>query len=748
MRLPFSLLPAFCLGIVTAFALTSLSWLWLMWFAVPASIILARYSRFALLLLVFLIGLGYSLFRIEYALFDRLPLSQNRQIQTLEIIVEDISRQEDYGTRFFARVLHPAPGIPHKIILTDYEKEHWPSGSQWQIKARLSVPVGAVNEVGFNTESYYLNQGVGATGSVQKERVYQGESYSLKASLDRYRSALAHRIGQVGEVYPRGAAVIAALTIVAQHVITDEDWRAFSQTGITHLISISGLHVTMIALFVGALVRLLLNILPFRFNVQPRTIILISGVVAAFIYAILAWFSVPTQRSVFMLVTVAVLMMSRRYFTPWQIWWISLTVVLFISPLAVLSLGFWLSFGLVAGLLWVSVNRRRSRQGNRWWRALKGQMAATVSSIVPLSYFFGQLPVASPLVNTIAIPWVSWCLTPLALLALCLPFDLPLIWVCALAEYSLYALDAVLPFAYQWMVPKLPLLLLTLGGVGTLLLLAPTGTPMKGLGLVGIFLVLSFQPAQLETGKALITVLDVGQGSSMLIQTQNHSLLFDTGAGRSDWIVLPNLRAQGVRKLDMLVLSHNDTDHDAGLNDILRNYPSALIVAGQPQNYPQYPAIQHCQQAGQWQWDGVVFEWLPLDTASSDNNDKSCVLKITAQNQSLLVTGDLSVKGERKLVTQYGNKISAQILILGHHGSSSASSKKFLTAVQPRFAISSSGFDNHFNHPNQKIQDRLKENSVTLFRTDRQGAIRIKLEADLQVFPVARSKPFWQIKPL
>ena len=123
MRLPFSLLPAFCLGIVTAFALTSLSWLWLMWFAVPASIILARYSRFALLLLVFLIGLGYSLFRIEYALFDRLPLSQNRQIQTLEIIVEDISRQEDYGTRFFARVLHPAPGIPHKIILTDYEKE-------------------------------------------------------------------------------------------------------------------------------------------------------------------------------------------------------------------------------------------------------------------------------------------------------------------------------------------------------------------------------------------------------------------------------------------------------------------------------------------------------------------------------------------------------------------------------------------------------------------------------------------------
>ena len=749
MRQPLSLFPTFCLGIIFAFGLTNLSWLWLLWIIVPVSIVCVRYSRLVLLFFVFIIGMSYSLLRIEHTLSQRLPLSQNRQIQTLEIVVEDLVRQEDYGTRFQARVLHPAADIPHKIVLTDYEKQDWPSGSQWRIQARLRVPVGAVNQAGFHTEAYYLSQSIGAVGSVQKGRIYQGESYTPKARLDRYRSALAHRIRVVGVEYPRGAAIIAALTIGEQHIITDDDWRAFSQTGITHLVSISGLHVTMIALFAAWLAKSLLHILPVRLNIQPRTIMLLSGITAALIYAMLAGFSVPTQRSVFMLSAVAVLMLSRHYFTPWQIWWIALSVVLLISPLAVLSLGFWLSFGLVAGLLWISVNRRQLNQ-NRWWLACKGQMAATISSIVPLSYFFGQIPLVSPLVNTVAIPWVSWCLTPFALIALCLPIDTPLIWVCALAEHSLYALDSILPFAYQWIVPKLPLSLLILGGISTLLLLAPIGAPMKGLSVISLLLVVGYQPEKPETDTALITVLDVGQGSSMLVQTQNHSLLFDTGASRADWIVLPNLRAQGIHKLDMLVLSHNDIDHDAGLDDIVRVYPTTNIMAGQPQAYPSFPVTQYCQQGQKWQWDGVGFEWLTLNINStpSDNNNQSCVLKITAQNQSLLITGDLSAKGERKLIEQFNNKISAQILILGHHGSANASSKAFLAAVQPRFVVSSSGFANHFNHPNQKIRARLEEKSITLLRTDEQGAIHIKLSADLHIFPIIRSKPFWQVKPL
>ncbi len=746
MRLPISLLPAFCLGIVLAFVLSQAPSLWLLGSVFLISVILSYYRPSFRHLCVFILGLSYSVFRIELALENRLPLTQNRQVQTLQIVVEDISVKEDYGTRFTARVLNRDSDIPEKITLTDYQKEEWPAGSLWRINTRLRTPVGSVNLAGFNSEAYSLSKGLGATGSVQKGRKYLGESKRPRALLDRLRNTIARRIHRTGESYPRGAALIAALTIGEQNSLTQADWQSFRQTGITHLVSISGLHVTMVALFAGWLARFLACRLRIR-RIQPRTLMLFSGMAVAFIYALLAGFSVPTQRSIFMLASVALLMLSRRYFTSWQIWWISLSFVLLISPLAVLSLGFWLSFGLVAGLLWLGSNRRHLGR-NRWLLALQAQVAATVSSIVPLSFFFGQLPVVSPLVNILAIPWVSWIITPLALIALCLPVDTPLLWACVLGEYSLRALDLLLPFAYEFVVAKPPLLLLGIGLLATLLLLAPRGFPMKGLGLLGILLVLLYQPDTLKSNEAKITVLDVGQGSSMLVQTREHSLLFDTGLGGANWIVLPNLRAQRIRQLDALVLSHNDADHDSGLAEIARAYPKTQIYAGQTDAYPDYPSIQYCQGGQQWVWDGVVFQWLTLEPFSKNNNDMSCVLKITAHNQTLLITGDLSRRGEKKLIAQHKAILNSNILILGHHGSKTSSSAEFLQAVQPMYVVASSGFANRFAHPDPSVLARVKQQGATVFRTDQQGAVQIQMRQTLSLSAQVIRKPFWQIKPL
>lgn len=746
MRFPISLLPAFCLGIISAFPLREPLSFWLLGLAFILSLFACRfYHPHFKHLCFFILGLSYSIFRIELALDNRLPLAQNKQPYTLQIIVQDIPRQEPYATIFTAHVINPPKGVPKKISFVDYKKNDWPSGSIWQVNARLKTPVGQINQTGFNKEIYYLSKAIGATGNIQKDRHYLGTSHTPQAYLDRFRSNLAQRIRAVGKDYPRGASLISALTIGEQNAIEQADWHAFRQTGITHLVSISGLHVTMVSLFAGFILRYL----AFHFNIrriQPRTIMLVGGICVALLYALLAGFSIPTQRSVFMLATIAILMLSQRYFSAWQIWWIALSIILLISPLALLSIGFWLSFSLVAALLYV-VSNRKNLPKNKWLIALKAQLAVNLASIPPLSIFFGQFPIISPLVNSIAIPWVSWIITPFALISLILPFDAPLKWACILSEYSLATLDLILPFAYEYTIAKPPLLLLILSVIATLLLIAPRGFPMKTLGATSLGLLLLYQPPQPNLNEAHITVFDVGQGSSMLVQTQNHTLLFDTGLGDANWTILPNLRASGVKNLDKLILSHNDADHDSGFEQITQAYPNAIIHAGQPEAYMTQKEIASCKHNEKWQWDGVTFQWLTLPVFSKDSNNRSCVLKISTQNHSLLITGDLSKKGEEKLINENSDILNSDVFILGHHGSKSSNSLDFLQTIKPKYAISSSGFGNNFKHPHPDIIKRLEEQNITLLRTDLYGAIQIEIGQQLHVKPQVNHKPFWQIKP-
>ena len=245
----------------------------------------------------------------------------------------------------------------------------------------------------------------------------------------------------------------------------------------------------------------------------------------------------------------------------------------------------------------------------------------------------------------------------------------------------------------------------------------------------------------ISPGDFRLTVLDVGQGSAAVIRTLNHVAVFDSGAKFSDRldagssVVLPYLRAQGINKVDRLIISHGDMDHIGGAQAILNEFPEALLI-GQDIGNIQAEHKQVCSAGSHWQWDGVDFVF--LSPTSSDatlsegnrRNNHSCVLRVASESGSVLFTGDIEKKTERKLLEDYGEKLASDILIVPHHGSNTSSSTAFLSAVNPEISIISVGYRNRYRLPNRQVIERYRTMNKRFLQTDETGAIMIKLERD------------------
>lgn len=531
-----------------------------------------------------------------------------------------------------------------------------------------------------------------------------------------------------------------ALSVGEQSALRPELWQAFRPLGLTHLVSISGLHVTMVAVLFAWLAKRLLACSP-RLPARPRAWVLAAGCAGALFYALLASFSVPTQRSVLMLAAFA-WAWRRGRLSAWATWWQALAAVLLFDPLAVLGVGTWLSFGLVAALIWACAGRLY--EGKRQ-TAVRGQWAASVLSLVLLGYLFASLPLVSPLVNAVSIPWFSWVLTPLALLGSVVPFA-PLQQAGAfLAEYTLRFLVWLADVSPEFAVAAAPLPLLVLAVCAALLLLLPRGLGLRPWAVLLLAGFVSYRPEAVPENEAAVTVWDAGQGLSVLVRTANRHLLFDTGTvAAAQTGIVPSLNAAGVRRLDKLVLSHHDSDHDGGFQAVGK-IPNGGIYAGQPEFYE---GARHCAEQ-RWQWDGVDFEFLrPSERKNIDDNGKSCVLRVVAGGAALLVTGDLDTKGEAELVKKYGSNLYSQVLVLGHHGSNTSSSGVFLNAVSPEYAVASSGYANAYKHPTEAVQNRVRAHGIKLLRTDLSGALQFGLgRGGVKAQRLRVYKFYWQKKP-
>ncbi len=631
------------------------------------------------------------------------------------------------------------------------------AGEKWRLKVKMKRPHGFQNPGGFDYEAWLFRQRLRATGYVLDSEVNTKlEPPGMRFILSGWRGDIVDSVRKaLPENQVRG--VVNALAVGDRAEITDDMWQVFRNTGTSHLVAISGLHIGLVS---GLM--MLVSSLAWRWWGRPVLFIpapkfaAAAGLTAGFIYAALAGFSIPTQRALLMLIVVVMAILWQRRLRPFHVLAWSLLLVLSFDPLSIMSQGFWLSFLAVAIIVFAlfapgkrlqnspgSANvfeKGISKLATTGWAWGKLQIIICIGLAPLLLLFYQHVSFVAPLANLLAIPVVGFIAVPLILLGVL--FDtigivpvghglfnlvngiLEWLWYCLSWLSRLDALNFSGTQPNVW--------LLGAGLIGAALLFAPRGAPARWLGLVWMLPLFIAPSAALERGTVRMTILDVGQGLAVVVQTQSHVLLFDTGPRYSERfdagsaVVVPYLRHQRIRHIDTLVLSHADNDHTGGLQGIAESIPINRIMAGMPQENAN---ITECRGGDKWNWDGVNFEVLwPVEDKHLDENNRSCVLKITTISGILLLTGDIEAEAEQRLVQKYGTALESDVLLLPHHGSNTSSTPAFLEAVQPNTAIVSSGYRNRFQHPHLAVIERLNKREVQWRDTQASGAITVDID--------------------
>lgn len=724
-------------------------------------------------------GFGYAAWRAEARLADALPREWEGQETQLVGIVDDLPAASERGVRFaFAveRVLTPAAGVPPRLSLAWYAPRDDAdagdvapmvrAGERWVLTVRLKRPHGNVNPGGFDLEGWLLQQEFRATGTVQAAAGNaRRDAFAGRFSdyVQRAREAIRDRINRAlpGARY---AGLIVALAIGDQRAIPEAQWIVFNRTGIAHLVSISGLHVTVFAAFAGGVAYALARrSTRLTSRVPARKVAAAVGMLAAGGYVLLAGAEIPAVRTFAMLAIAAIGLWLGRPGTAGIVWLWALAGVLLWDPWAPLTPGFWLSYGAVALLLYASVGRLRDAPPHGWRQRAAHTVRAGAHAqwvvtlgLAPMTLaLFQQVSLIAPVANAVAIPAVTMLVVPLALTGILVPyggfFALAHLAVTPLMRYLEWL--AALPDA-TWQQHAPPVYAVVAGCVGAVWLLAPRAVPGRALALLWLAPLLVARPPPLSEGTFRLTVLDVGQGLAVVVETRRYTLVYDTGprftetADAGGRIVAPFLRAAGLPRADGLVVSHQDLDHSGGALSLLATTPVTWFASSLPADHPvvvraeQRATAMRCMAGQSWTWDGVRFTMLhptaaDYEDAAAKTNDRSCVVRVDSAHGSALLTGDIEAKTETLLLRTQRDQLRSDVLVVPHHGSRTSSTVAFIRAVAPALAVIGCGYRNRFGHPRPEIVARYTTHDVRVVRTDLEGAIALTFDGSRVPDPVS-----------
>jgi len=700
------------------------------------------------------------------------PALEGRDLDVVGV-VEAMPQRQDVGWRFRLRIEQAAlqgqaVQVPSQVYLGWYGAssrddpqlsvpEPVQAGERWRLRVRLKAAHGHINPRGFDYELWLWEQGICATGYVRQgrgdpapQRLGQSWRHPLEWARQQVRDRMLARLASSG-TESTVAGILAALVTGDQAAIERSEWDIFRATGVTHLMSISGVHVTLLGWLVALAVTALWRRSALWGSSGPLhrpapTVGAVTGWGVAAAYALFSGWGVPAQRTVWMLAVVTVLRLSARDWHWRQVWLLAAVVVVAFDPWALLQPGFWLSF-VAVGVLLASGQPQSESQAEappsvpdtqaentprapsslwrgrmtRVWRRVWGlwrEQALITLALLPLSLlFFGQFSLVGLLANLVAIPWVTLLVTPLALLGMLLPWswDLagallqPLVWwLGQLATWRWASVSLAMP---PW-----PLAVVGLAGAVALSLRGPWSWRVWGVPM--LLPAMLWQPPRPAPGTFDLLAADVGQGTAVLVRTASHSLLYDAGPRYSPESdaghrVLVPLLAQASEQLDVLMLSHRDADHTGGAKTVLAMQKQAVLWSSLEPGHPllSEQAGQRCEAGQQWIWDGVHFEIVhPLAQdhgQARKTNALSCVLLIRGAQGKALLTGDIEAQQERDLLQR--GVPAVDFVLVPHHGSKTSSTPEFLQALQARIALAQAGYRNRFGHPAPPVLERYLE---------------------------------------
>jgi competence protein ComEC len=727
-------------------------------------------------------GAGGALYGIERAqlrLEDMLPAEQVNQVARATIRVVSLAEFTRDAVRFDAEVLESRPSsIPRHVRVSwplpvrgdDAAQRSVMPGQRWRAAMVLRRPHAASNPHAADGEARMFQRNVRALATVRgRPRLLEDEGWRFgMAAAHRARHLLRERMRTALDG-SRYGAVMVALALGDQAGVSREDWEVFNVTGITHLVSISGLHVTLIAGLSGSAVawcwrRMRWRGLCLAEMLPARMAGIATALIVAWIYCLLAGWGIPARRTFFTLAVAGAAALMRLPLSSGATLLLAAGVVVVLDPWAPVAPGFWLSFGAVAAVLaWAQATHVRARDDDAGWRgrarrwlrawgqAGRLQCVVTLSLTPALAFLTQQVALASPLANAVAIPAVSIVVTPLTLLCAVL---------CAvpgagtLAAWAGHAAHWVFAVAMQWVVwlasrpwvvwnvAAPPPLLLAVAVGGLVWALLPAGMASRRWAWLLLLPALCWRPSRPAEGEWRLTALDVGQGGAVVVETSRRTLVFDAGPRHRDGtdgarrVVWPYLRARGIGRIDTLVISHGDEDHAGGLDSLLRALPVDKAYAsfdllarlrrdarvlGYGDMAPAPAVSRRCEAGQEWEADGVRFTFLhPLRLSKGPSNARSCVLLVRGRHHAALLPGDVGIAQEALFV---GALAGADVVIVPHHGSATSSGAALVNASGAAHAIAQVGYLNRFRHPAASVRRRWQRAGAVFWRTDHHGAV-------------------------
>ena len=633
-------------------------------------------------------------------------------------------------------------------------------GERWQWPVRLKRPRGLVNPGGFDAALWWWSQGVRATGHVHEgQRVLAvRKGFGWQYPVEQLRQATRDAIDAAVST-PRWAGQIAALLLGDQASISHDDWDVFRITGIAHLMSISGLHITLWASLAGGFIAWV-----WRQSDQVGSSWCLrcpaqvagawGGCGVALAYALFTGWGVPAQRTVVML-CVACVWRTRGWRWPvWERWMLAAVCVCAYDPWALLQSGFWLSFVAVACLFMRPAEAAQTQQASSpkpFWRGawdalgkLCREQGWITLGLAPLSlWLFHQVSLVGLVVNLFAIPWVTLVVTPLAFLGMLWS---PLWILCSgCLQGLMVCLTQMQTWPYAvWITATPPAWLAMLGMAGVWVFMAFPRRLWRWWGLSVLIPLFFWRPPQPVWGSVQLLFADVGQGNAVWVRTASHQLWFDTGPRYSEdsdagqRVLLPLLQGMNAT-LDLLVLSHQDSDHTGGALALRRQFPQAKVLSSITESHwlSRSMPMQRCEAGQTWIWDGVVFDVLHPTVGDYEKrlspNARSCVVRIRAQGQTVLLTADIEALQEQQLVQRLGLGLKADLLLVPHHGSKTSSTEGFIDTVQPRWALFQHGYRNRYGHPAAQVVQRYVSRGIQTLYSPQCGAMHWRSDEPLEV---------------